>query len=93
MKELPPSLPPVVEVEKVELRLRMDATVTVYDAAGQASDWLKPGSEGAVTWRGGIPAEDEIKLAYQYLHARNAQALEEVLVAIRKRLDDQRRGR
>lgn len=92
MAKLPDSLPKV-EVEKVELRLKMDATVTVYDAAGQATDWLKPGSEGGVTWRGGIPSEAEVKLGYEYLHARNAQALEEVLVAIRQRLDETRRGR
>lgn len=92
MADLPKSLPKV-DVEKVELRLKMDATVTVYDATGTPTDWLKPGSEGAVTWRGGIPSEAEVKLGYEYLHARNAQALEEVLVAIRKRLDDQRRGR
>jgi hypothetical protein len=90
--KLPASLPQV-EVEKVELRLRLDATVTVYDGTGQATDWLKPGSEGAVTWRGGIPSEAEVELGYQYLHARNAQILEEVLVAMRKRLDETRRGR
>lgn len=91
-KHLPDNLPQV-EIDKVGLKLKMDATVTVYDSAGNPTDWLKPGSEAEVTWRGGIPAEAEIKLAYEYLHARNAQALEEVLVAIRKRLDDARRGR
>lgn len=86
-KVLPDNLP-VVEVDRVELRLKMDATITVFDNAGQAVDWLKPGSEASVSWRGGIPSEEEVKLGYHYLHQRNAQALEEVIVQVRKRLGE-----
>lgn len=92
--QLPSNLEePPVSVEKVTLTLSMAATVTVYDGAGQPTDWLKPGSEASVTWRNGIPSEEETQLAYQYLHNRNAQALEEVIVAVRGRLDEARRGR
>jgi hypothetical protein len=93
MAEVPASLPLPVEVDKVRLTLRMDATITIYDAAGQATDWIKPGSEASVTWRNGIPSEAEVRLGYEYLNARNSQALEENIVAIRKRLDETRRGR
>jgi hypothetical protein len=82
------------EVERFELRLRLDATITVYDGAGQPSDWLKPGAEAAVSWRGGIPSQEEIHLGYQHMqHTVLAPMVEEIVVQLRARLDEIRRGR
>ena len=89
-----PASQPEVTVEKFELRLRLDATVTVFDGAGQATDWLKPGAETAVTWRGGIPSQVEIQLGFKHMqHTVLAPVLEEVIVQLRARLDETRRGR
>lgn len=81
----------MVEIDKVTLTLRLDATITVYDSAGNATDWIKPGSEAGVTWKGGIPSEPEVKLAYDYLNSRNSEALTAVIQETRKRLDESRR--
>ena len=84
---------PEPEVERFELRLRLDATITVYDGAGQATDWLKPGAEAAVHWRGGIPSEAEVQLGYQHLqHTVLGPVLEEMVVLLRRRIDEVRRG-
>jgi hypothetical protein len=74
-----------VQIQRVRLALRLDATITVYDDTGAPSDWLKPGSEASVTWNG-IPSEPEVKLAYQYLEKRNADALERVIAQTQTRL-------
>lgn len=86
-----PDHPPPVTVQAMELRLRMDATVTVYDAAGQPTDWLKPGSETAVWWNG-IPSEQELVLRWQALTNANEATLSEVIKQIRQRLDAARKG-
>jgi hypothetical protein len=80
-----------VQVERMELRLRMDATVTVYDATGTPTDWLKPGSEAAVWWNG-VPPEPELVARYQDLSTVASMTLEQVIVEVRKRLDAARRG-
>jgi hypothetical protein len=80
-----------VQVERMELRLRMDATVTVYDATGTPTDWLKPGSEVAVWWNG-VPPEPELVARYQDLSTVASMTLEQVIVEVRKRLDAARRG-
>ena len=87
---VPNNLEPV-QVQRMELRLRMDATVTVYDATGQATDWLKPGSEAAVWWNG-VPTEAEVVLRYEDLSKVTSLVLEQVIVEVRKRLDSVRRG-
>jgi hypothetical protein len=80
------------EIEKVTLTLRMDATITIHDASGEATDWLKPGSEGSVTWKGGIPSDTETKLGYQWLRQRIANQLQEVIVESKNQIDRERRG-
>jgi predicted nucleic acid-binding OB-fold protein len=87
---IPENLEPVC-VERMELRLRMDATVTVYDAAGQATDWLKPGSEAAVWWNG-VPDQKELILRYNDLAEVAKATLQDVIVQVRKRLDAVRKG-
>jgi hypothetical protein len=81
-----------VEIERVELRLRLDATITMFDDRGDPINWFKPGSEAAVTWRGGIPTDKEIALAYKYLHGRNTDALDDALSAAQARMRRESRG-
>lgn len=81
----------VTEIEKFELKISMSATVTVFDPAGQPSDWLKPASEAAYTWRG-VPSQEEIVLRYRDLSDVTSITLEDVLVTVRKRLDEVRRN-
>jgi hypothetical protein len=89
-----PAHNPEITVEHFELTLRLDATVTVFDGAGQATDWLKPGAETKVRWRGGVPSEAEIRLGYQHMqHTVLAPMVEEIVVQLRARLDETRRGR
>lgn len=75
----------MAEIERTELTLRMDATVTVYDATGQATNWLKPGSEMTTTWKGD-PTDAEVALRYNSMKDKVAVTLEDVLVATRARL-------
>lgn len=79
------------EIEKFRLTLKMEATITVFDSTGQATDWLKPGAEASCTWRG-IPSEAELALRYRDLSAATSAILEDVVVTSRKRLDEARRG-
>ena len=87
---VPEHLDPV-KVVKMSMTIRMDATVTVYDAAGQATDWLKPGSEAGVTWNG-VPTQAELMLRFNDLTQVTSATLESVVVEVRKRLDKARRG-
>jgi hypothetical protein len=66
-------------VERFELRLRMDATLTIRDNTGKESHWVKPGSEAAVFWNG-IPGEAELALRYEALSQVAAATLEAVIV-------------
>ncbi len=83
--------PAVAEVEKFKLTISMHATITVFDAAGQPTDWLRPGSEAAMTWNG-VPTETELALRYKDLTTITSATLEDVLTSARKRLDEVRRG-
>lgn len=85
------TLMPEPEIERFKLTLRMDATITVYDASGQATDWLKPGAEASCSWRG-VPSETELALRYRDLSEVASSVLEDVLVNSRKRLDEARKG-
>jgi hypothetical protein len=87
---IPNNLEPV-KVERMELRLRMDATISVTDDTGHVLDWLKPGSEAAVWWNG-VPPEPELVARYQDLSTVASMTLEQVIVEVRKRLDAARRG-
>lgn len=80
----------MTEIEKFELRLRMDATVSVYDSMGNATDWLKPGSETATTWKG-MPVNEEIILRFRAMSDITSGTLEDVILAVRNRLDEARR--
>lgn len=81
------------QVEKFTLSLKLDATISVIGPDGQATDWLKPGVEAAATWKGGIPSEAELKLGASHIHQRVlAPTLEELVVSIRDRLVEVRRG-
>ena len=79
------------EVEKFKLEVQMNATITVFDAAGNPTDWLRPGTTASCTWRG-IPSEVELALRYKDLSTVASATLEDVLVSTRQRLDQARRG-
>ena len=72
-------------IERVQLTLRLDATITIYDQSGNPTNWLKPGSEAAVSWKG-LPSDQEVSLAYQYLNARNHDALKAVIEETNRQL-------
>lgn len=59
MTEQPPN-----EVEKFEIRVRLDASVIV-----NGQDWLKPGVETAVRWRG-IPSAQEQADAVEFMQSQ-----------------------
>jgi len=80
-----------VHVERMELRLRMDATITIHDDLGRATDWLKPGTEAAVFWNG-VPTQEELILRYNDLTEVTKALLQDVIESARKRLDAARRG-
>jgi hypothetical protein len=87
---IPDNLDPV-HVERMELRLTLGATVTVYDATGQATDWIKPATEVAVWWNG-VPPAEELLLRYNDLVTAAKITLEDVIGTIRARLEVSRRG-
>ena len=79
-------------IEKVRLTLRMDATITVTGADGNASDWLKPGAEASVTWRG-QPTREEMIQGYVYLQNDTlAPMLEDIISSLRDKMVEARRG-
>lgn len=79
------------EPDRFELRLRMDATVTVFDHNGQPTDWIKPGSEASMSWRG-VPSQEELMLRYNDLTSVISATLEDVLGTVRERVERARRG-
>ena len=96
--QLPPSLPTPIgdgDVEWVELRIRMDATLTVSVDSSNPTEWIKPGAEGAIRFRGpNLPEPDQLRAASQYLQTYQlAPALEDVIVLIQDRVRQQRQGR
>jgi hypothetical protein len=82
----------MTETDKFELTLSMQATVTVYDATGQPTDWLKPGTECKHVWKG-MPTPEEVALRYQDMTKINAGVLEDVIVTVRDRLEAAKHGK
>jgi hypothetical protein len=80
------------EIESVELKLRMDATITVTGVGSQPTEWLKPGAEASVRWRG-QPNQQELVQAYLYMHNQMlAPMLEDVITELRQRMVEARRN-
>lgn len=80
------------EIESVELKLRMDATLTVTGVGGQPSEWLKPGAEASIRWKG-QPNREELVTAYLYMHQQMlAPMLEDVITELRQRMVEARRN-
>lgn len=80
------------EIESVELRLRMDATLTVTGVGSQPTEWLKPGAEASIRWRG-QPGQEELVQAYLYMHTQMlAPMLEDVISELRQRMVEARRN-
>lgn len=87
-----PAPPPDGSIAWVEIELKLDATITVAEVAGQPSEWIKPGATGKVRMYG-LPDEEQLRNGYRYIQAGIlAPALEEVIVAIQQRLTETRRG-
>ena len=79
------------QIEWVELKLRLDATITVGGVGGSPTEWMKPGAEGAIRWRG-QPGEEELVRGYLYIQEKMLKPmLEDVIVELRKRLQEARR--
>lgn len=73
-----------------ELRLRMDATITVTDPTGEAKDWLKQGLETASVFDG-MPTEAELIAAFGPMEKACSDILEVVIVKSSERLRENRR--
>jgi hypothetical protein len=79
------------EIESVELKLKMDATITVNGVGAQPTEWLKPGAEASIRWRG-QPNQEELVAGYLYLHTQAlAPMLEDVIKELRERMVEARR--
>jgi hypothetical protein len=93
--ELPPSIPTIGDgdVESVRLTIRMDATLTVGADGANPTEWIKPGVEGSITFRGPSgPNEDQLRAASQYIQSDMiAPALEDVIVMVGERFKQLRR--
>lgn len=96
MPELPPVPTPIGDgqIEFVELRIKMDATLTVQTASAQPTEWIKPGVEAAIRWRGPeAPAEMQLRAGAQFLQGTMiAPHLEELIVMVSDGLQRARRG-
>lgn len=80
------------QIEKVRLTLRMAATISVTGSDGNTSDWLKPGAEASVTWRG-QPTREEMIQGYVYLQNDTlAPMLEDIISTLRDKMVEARRG-
>lgn len=80
------------DVESVELRLRLDATLTVNKGTSTATEWLKPGVEGSMRWNG-IPTQEQIQMGYQFINqGMLAPTLEDVIVHLRAVMVEARRN-
>lgn len=55
-----------IQIDWLELTLRCDATLTVGQYGGQASEWMKPGAEGKLHMSG-MPTPEQLVAAYDYL--------------------------
>lgn len=74
------------EIEHFEIEARLDVTLKVND-----SDFYKPGASGKIRFKG-LPDEDQIKAAYEYLlFSVIDPQLEGALEKVNERLLEQRR--
>jgi hypothetical protein len=81
----------MAEIEKFRLSVSMNATVTIFNDAGEATDWLRPGTESATTWRG-MPSQEELILAYREMSNVAGVTLEDVLTSSRQRIEEYKAG-
>lgn len=80
------------QIESVRLTLSMNATITVTGSDGTGTDWLKPGAEASMTWRG-QPTREEMVQAYLYLQNDTlAPMLGDVITSLRDKMVDARRS-
>jgi hypothetical protein len=89
---------PSARLETFELRLRMDATLTIN---GQ-EQWLKPGTETGMRWKGyqwndqwvdPLPTEDQISAAFQIMQQKIlAPVLDEMIMISQRVITEARRS-
>jgi hypothetical protein len=75
----------MAETEKFELEISMEATVTVFNKAGEPINWLKPGTKAKHTWYG-MPSQKEIELRYADMVDITSATLEDGLFNAHKRV-------
>lgn len=68
----------MAEVEKFKLIVTMNATVTVFNEAGEPKDWLRQGSETHATWNG-MPTQQELLLRYGDMTTITSATLGDIL--------------
>lgn len=82
----------MAETEKFEMEISMSATVTIFNDAGQPTEWLRPGSAARHTWYG-MPTPEEIQLRYRDMVDITSATLEDGLVNARQRALDAKEGK
>lgn len=81
----------MAEIEKFKLIITMNATVTVFNEAGEPKDWLRQGSETRATWNG-MPSQEELLLRYKDMTTITAATLEDVLGTTTQKLVEKNQG-
>ena len=74
-----------IAIEWTELTLRVDATITVGSYGGNATDWMKPGSE-IKTHMAGMPNQEQTAAAYAYMMTQLNEQLGLVIAQIQQQL-------
>lgn len=84
---------PLPDVTGMKVTVKVDATVTLYDSVGNATDWLKPGVESSMKWNG-VPDESQIRSAVTFMrdHVLNP-TIDDVLTSVTERTAAMRQGR
>lgn len=80
------SLPePPVDIVSMEVKVRLDTTVTLFDSLGNATDWVKPGVEASAKFNGS-PTTETLQHTVRYLRSKVVEpSLDEVLQAVAQR--------
>ncbi|OBY33504.1 hypothetical protein [Mycolicibacter kumamotonensis] len=81
------------EIVETQLTLHFGATLSVTTTANGFSDFIKPAASFSTKWKG-IPSEDQVKLATQFIqHSVLGPTLDDIIATAQQRLIEARRGR
>lgn len=81
--ETTPAAP--LQIEWVELTLKVDATLTAGTYGGQPSEWIKPGAEIKMHMHG-VPDPAQMATAYNYAYEQLGLSLGQVIEHLQARL-------